>query len=418
LTVVRPPASAVSLAVRAVALLIALTAAPATPVLAESAPAFATPGACKETQLASGARARVCVPRDRWNGNLVVYAHGYVSPFAPLTFAGLQLPDGTDLPNLVQKLGFAFATTTYRQNGLAVLDGVDDVIDLVKAFPVLQHGPPARTYVTGVSDGGLIAVLAAEQYPELFEAAYATCGPVGSLLFQVNYVGDFRVLFDVYFPGLLPGSPVDIPPRVVAAWDAVHAPAIRAALRQSPARGRELLTVARVPFDVRDPATVVDATLDLLWQNVVGTNDARKKLGGSPYGNRLRWYTGSSNDVSLNLRVKRVDADLPALVKLQRHSPTGDLRVPLVTLHTTGDVVAPYAHELLYAAKARPSNRGRFLPLPILRYGHCEFTTSELLTGFALMLGAGNAAAPATGTVADAETSGAPEFAATSFSMR
>jgi hypothetical protein len=32
-------------------------------------------------------------------------------------------------------LGYAFATTTYRQNGLAILEGVDDIRELVAAFP-------------------------------------------------------------------------------------------------------------------------------------------------------------------------------------------------------------------------------------------------------------------------------------------
>jgi hypothetical protein len=88
---------------------------------------------------------------------------------------------------------------------------------------------------------------------------------------------------------------------------------------------------------------------------------------------------------------------------VQHFSPTGDLRIPLVTLHTTGDAVVPYAHELLYAAKVRPSNRGRLLPLPVLRAGHCAFSTSEVLTGFALMLGAGSASAPVDGRLARAE---------------
>jgi hypothetical protein len=365
------------------------------------APTFATPGPCTEGRLPGGALSLYCVPKAGWNGNLVVFAHGYVSPFEPLTFAHLDLPDGTKLPDLIQTLGFAFATTTYRQNGLSILEGVEDILELVKGFPTLTHGPPARVYLTGASEGALVSVLAVEQQPETFDAAFATCGPVGNFLFQINYVGDARVLFDAYFPGVLPGSPVEIPGILQAGWDKVYAPAVVAAVKRSPARARDLLTVARVPHDAKDVSAMADILVQLLWYNVFGTNDAKLKLGGNPYGNRLRWYSGSTNDVSLNLRVKRIDPDVPALMKLQRYTPTGDLRSPLVSMHTTGDPIVPYAHELVLAAKARPTGRGRLVTLPVFRQGHCAFTTSEILAGFALMLGMGQATMPLSAPVAE-----------------
>jgi poly(3-hydroxybutyrate) depolymerase len=386
---------------RLLLLLVCTTSLVAARATAQEDLAFSTPGPCEEGSLAGGARSLICVPSERWNGHLVVLAHGYVSPLLPPAFTDLALPDGARLPDLVQRLGFAFATTTYRRNGLAILEGVEDVVELVKTFRAGRQGPPDKVYLAGMSHGGLVAVLATEQYPELFTATLSACGPVGNFPFQVNFVGDFRILFDVYFPGILPGSPVDIPAVVQANWERRYVPAIEAALAQHPARARELLKVAGVPYDVRDPSTIVQSTTGLLWHNVFGANDARARLGGNPYDNRLRWYAGSSNDALLNLRVARVDADLPALLALRAYSPIGDVRVPIVSLHTTGDELAPFAHELIYAAKARPTGRGRVLPLPIVRYGHCAFTTSEWLTGFALMLGAGTAAdAPQTAVAA------------------
>lgn len=376
----------------------------AMPAVAQSTkPTFATPGPCIEGTLPGGARSLICVPRERWNGNLVVFAHGYVAPTAPLAFADLTLPDGTRLPDLIQQLGFAFATTTYRQNGVAILEGVDDLLELVKAFPVVQHGPPARTFVTGISEGGLVALLAAEQRPDAFDAALSTCGAVGGLSFQINYVGDVRVLFDAYFPGVLPGSAFDIPASLQTNWDRVFAPAVATAIRNAPSRARELLTVARVPHDARDVAAITSTVVELLWRNVSGANDWRQKLGGNAYDNRLRWYAGSSNDASLNLRVKRVDADLAALIKLQQYTPRGDIRVPVVTLHTTGDPIVPYAHQLLLTARARPSGRGRLVPVPSPRFGHCAFQTSEYLAGFALMLGAGQSTLSPVAPVANEE---------------
>ena len=70
--------------------------------------------------------------RRTWNGNLVIYAHGYVAFNKPITIPEdqLQLPGGVSLPELINSLGFAFATTSYRMNGLAVETGVEDLVDV------------------------------------------------------------------------------------------------------------------------------------------------------------------------------------------------------------------------------------------------------------------------------------------------
>lgn len=73
-----------------------------------------------------------------------------------------------------------------------------------------------------------------------------------------------------------------------------------------------------------------------------------------------------------------------ALAALKAYNTSGDLSIPLVTLHTTLDDVVPFWQELLYLGKADLSGRGRFIPLPVFRYGHCSFTTSEVLRAFQL----------------------------------
>ena len=115
-----------------------------------------------------------------------------------------------------------------------------------------------------------------------------------------------------------------------------------------------------------------------------GTQDAAGKLGGNPFGNRFRLYFGSTNDFRLNLLVQRFTAEPAALAALRQYETTGDLRIPLVAPHTTGDEVVPFAHELIYLTRFDPSDRGGFLPLPIFRYGHCSFTRDELLGAFLL----------------------------------
>jgi pimeloyl-ACP methyl ester carboxylesterase len=348
-----------------------------------TARAQAIPGPCVPGALPSGAQSLICVPISGWNGQLVVYAHGYVAAGLPLDFYQLTLADGTPLPALVQSLGYAFATTSYRRNGLAILEGADDIRQLVASFSQ-AYPPPTKTYLAGVSEGGLVAALLAEQSPDLFTGVLATCGPVGSFRHQVNYVGDFRVLFDYFYPGVIPGSPISIPTAVMQNWQTQYAPAIAGLLAANPARTAELLRAAKAAHDPAQPGTMVNTALDVLWYNVYATNDAIAKLGGNPFGNRTRWYFGSSNDLRLNRYVQRFSASSAALSAMRPYEPSGQLTIPLVTMHTTLDDVVPAWQELLYLAKADTSDRGRFVPIPIKRYGHCAFTTNEVLGALAV----------------------------------
>jgi pimeloyl-ACP methyl ester carboxylesterase len=347
--------------------------------------ADALPAGCPTGTLPHGAKFGICVP-PVWNGALVVFAHGYVSSFPPqpVDFHNLTTFDGTSVPVLAMSLGYAFATTSYRKNGLAILEGVEDMVELVaQAGAALPHAP-ARIYVVGVSEGGLVAALLAERSPALFMGALSMCGPIGNFQAQIDYFGDFRVLFDYYFPHLLPGSAVNVPPELMAGWTTTYAPLVAAAITNPPSISRtlELLRVAKAPFDPSKPETIVETVLGILSYNVFATNDAIATLGGNPYGNRFRWYFGSSNDFALNFGVQRFTESQVARAALVPYQTSGDLVKPMVTLHTTGDPIIPVWHELLYWLKADAFARTQFKPLVINRYGHCTFTTAEVLFAF------------------------------------
>jgi pimeloyl-ACP methyl ester carboxylesterase len=336
----------------------------------------------------SGARYRICMPdTGQWNGDLVVYGHGYVAFNVPTGIPEdqLNLPDGTSVPGIINGLGFAFAATGYSKNGLAVLEGVDDVVDLVRIFSTVV-GSPNRVYLVGPSEGGIVTALAIERHPEVFTGGLAACGPIGSFRGQINYVGDFRVIFDYFFPGVIPGTPDDIPDEVIQNWDAVFVPRITAAIAARPDLTAQLLRVTQAPIGA-DASTVAQTVVGILWYNVFGTNDAKTQFGGQPYDNSRRLYLGSDNDLFLNLLARRVGAEPAALTALEAYETTGRLARPLVTLHTTGDPIIPIGHELLYALKALFTGSTALQPnLPIVRYGHCQFTAPEVLFGFFVLL--------------------------------
>lgn len=340
---------------------------------------------CRDGLQRSGAIYRICLP-EPWNGDLVAFAHGYESPLDPLEPADAEI-EGTSVSEIVNQLGFGFASSSYRKNGLAVQEGIEDLVDAVSVFTE-TFGRPHRVYVVGVSEGGIVTALAVERMPETFAGGLAACGPIGDFRAQINYFGDFRVIFDYFFPGVIPGSPVSIPAEVQENWERVYVPAVKSAIAADPSAARQLLNVTRAPVDPLDPATVEATAVELLRYNVFGTNDAREVLGGQPYGNIRRFYFGSRNDLKLNLGVRRFRADGAAVQEIEsRYQTSGDLDSPVVTLHTTADRITPYWHEPLYRLKTlAQGSTVKHLNIPVLRYGHCSFEIPELLAGFAIVV--------------------------------
>lgn len=329
-----------------------------------------------------------CPPTVDWNGDLVVFAHGYVAPDEPLTagFDQLVLPDGTTIPGLVTSMGYLFAASSYPKNGLAVREGIADTKALVEQLGMTLA--PNHVYLLGASEGGLVATLAVERYPEVFSGGLSTCGPIGDFRGQIDYIGDFRVVFDYFFQRVLPRSPVSIPADLIAGWYSTYAGRVAAAMAANPTAASELLRVARAPTDPGDPSTSVATAQQVLWYNVFATNEARIELGGRPFDNRKRVYSGSSNDAGLNHKVERFKASSKALESIAAdYQTSGSLQVPLITMHNTGDPVVPFWHEELYTAKTIAiGSDGMHVNIEIARYGHCNFTTAETLAAFALLV--------------------------------
>jgi pimeloyl-ACP methyl ester carboxylesterase len=240
--------------------------------------------------------------------------------------------------------------------------------------------------LVGFSEGGLVATLAAERHPDRFDGALAGCGPIGDFQAQLDYFDDFRVVFDYFFPGLIPGNALDIPESVRERWDEIYVPAIALALAAKPDAARDLLRVTGAAAAGEDLRSIAETTIGLLWYNVFGTADAQARLGGQPFDNTTRVYSGSADDAALNAGVDRFSADPAAQAGVQRFNTTGNLTVPLVNLHTTGDPIVPFEQASLYAAKVSQNNQSdRFTQIDITRPGHCTFTAAELLSAFSTL---------------------------------
>ena len=79
------------------------------------------------------------MPAPAYNGMLVIWAHGFQDAGTPVSIPEDQLClGGFCLPDIVNGLGFAFATNSYSKTGLAVLQGKADILDLVNIFTLAE----------------------------------------------------------------------------------------------------------------------------------------------------------------------------------------------------------------------------------------------------------------------------------------
>jgi pimeloyl-ACP methyl ester carboxylesterase len=351
----------------------------------------------------SGALYLICVPAgfDPATGSLVVYAHGSVPPQLPLALPNDEIGGAPIADVVTGSLGFAYATTSYRENGLVVVEAEKDLARLVAKFRELYGPLGGSVYAVGASEGGLIATLAAERHSQLFDGTLALCAPIGDFQRQINYFNDFRLAFDFYFPasvtGVELGNPIDIPADVIAAF---NTPAFRTAIASAvldPAnwtRTNALLSAAGIPLQLpgSDPTLVVDTILRLLAYNILFTNQTQQTLGGQPYDNVAPTDYAR---VIAGLTVPSFQADQPASSHLRsKYETSGRLKSPLVTLFNVADPIVPSWHETEYAAKVAAAGASEFLiaQIPSSTFGHCQFSLQEVLGAFGTLAQAVNGA--------------------------
>jgi hypothetical protein len=93
----------------------------------------------------------------------------------------------------------------------------------------------------------------------------------------------------------------------------------------------------------------------------------------------------------------------------------GDLRIPMLTLHTLGDLFVPFLMQQEYARRvARKGNKHNLVQRATRDYGHCSFTGNELVQTFAdLVKWVEHGVKPAGDKVLDAAEVARPDFGCT-----
>jgi pimeloyl-ACP methyl ester carboxylesterase len=346
-------------------------------------PAQARADAVVDGTLGPGALYRIVRPTN-WNGTLVVYAHGYVSPDQPVAIP----PDAEQVIALLASQGVAVAASSFSDNGWVVKDGAQRTHQLLGIF-TSKFGLPTRVYAAGGSMGGLIAIKLIETYPGQFAGALLACPVAGGTRAQLDYYANVYFLFDLFYPGVLPGTTVD-DLQGIDVTSQIVLPAI-AAMTNDPRGALAIASIDQTPVPFANGPELFQSIVTALV-GAAGYPDALELTHGQTFfDNSTTQYTGALPAATLlwiNANIQRVSAS-PAGLKLVEHNytPTGHLTIPALLISTYRDPVAPGFHEVLYGNAVAAAGDSdwlvqRSVPGAAGGYGHCTFTPQELSTAF------------------------------------
>lgn len=357
----------------------------------------------------------VAIPAD-WNGEAVVYTHGYTLPAMPIAVA--DDPSAANGPSILQVAygeGYAATHSAYDKPGMGVKSGVTNTLRLRDFLADLGM---ERIYGVGASMGGNILMAMIEQRPDAFDGAFAVCGVTDGWESELGPIFDMRAAYNVLTAGTpyaLPGKsdvtmsalpmtppadvagspgqfaqqqPLQLAVPILSLWQAaVNDPAGPEARIV-----RQVTAIGGYPEDVASlfyPFMVIG----------LGADDMRASFGGQIYGNRGKIYhpveMTAAEIAAFNAAIQRFDADPAAQAEARRwHQVTGHFKTPLIAIHNPGDPLVPYSQAEGLTRHAQEAGSSGLLaqyrlpdmrePLPagdIEGLSHCGFTQAQLSQG-------------------------------------
>ena len=316
-----------------------------------------------------------------WNGGLLIYAHGYTSPDAPVA-----LPAEADLiVGLLAPQGFAVAYSSFSENGWAVKDGAQRTHQLLGLF-TSNFGSPSITYIAGASMGGLIAIKLAESYPNAYAGTLAACAVAGGTGRLFDYHANVRTLFDVFYPGVLPGNAAYLPPGTNVKTQIVD-PALFA-MTSNPTFVPYFAAIAQTPVPGATGPQLVESIVTALVGNAGDVTETLLTKGKPYFDNTNTVYSSGVLPLSfmqyINATATRFSASPAALAALrQNYLPTGDIHTPMLMLSGNFDPVVPAFNQASYAATAAAAGTSNLLvQRSVDANGHCGFTPLQLGQAF------------------------------------
>lgn len=346
------------------------------------------PGATAYWGVHKGAGFRAEVPAN-WNGDLVLYCHGYRGTDSELTVGNPSIRD------FLVANGYAWAASSFSTNRYDVKTGVKDTHALGEFFNGLV-GKPNRVYVMGHSMGGHVTAKIIEQYPKAYDGALPMCGVMGD-----TELYDYFISYQLVAQAIA-GIDAQFPSPPDPEWNAIVAEMrdiFGTPMNPFPyglsVEGEKLRTVTMYLSGGERPlfdhsfaygfyANYVlginfgDGTRDIAAGNMMENIDTVYQLDGDP--------ALTPEEKELNDMVLRVEAD-PQGKKpngLANIPPVaGDPTMPVLSLHTVGDMYVPLLMQQVYAKRVIANGKADLVVFRVVRdRGHCGFTLEEQEVAF------------------------------------
>ena len=337
-----------------------------------------------------GSQYQLYLPRE-WNGTAVFYAHGFRDVLLPVSLRDDQDNLAATRDQLGQR-GIAVAYSSYSENGFAEKDGVQRTHQLRGLF-ASQFGTPARSLIVGHSLGGLVATNLAEKFPDQYDGAAVFCGVVGGTPVEFNHMVTTRLLFDLFYPGIMPGTYDEIPTGLMV--DQAKQAQIIAAITANPLGLLAIASIkqANLQFQLGSPQMqqqMVTSLITALSFHARGGDNVLPLMNGFPFDNQETVYSASAIPLlppqvlagiltMVNTTAPRRVGDPSAVNYTERHfTPSGALRMPTITLHNNADPLVPFFHEQLFAGRVSDAGAsGLLVQRTNPSYGHCVFSVPE-----------------------------------------
>jgi pimeloyl-ACP methyl ester carboxylesterase len=350
-----------------------------------------------------------------WNGTLVLYSHGYSFTPSSATDAGDPVTHDWLLNN-----GYAIAGSSYSTPGWALQQAFQDQIAVLDVFAKSKFGHPKRTIAWGHSLGGMITAGLVQLYPKRFTAALPMCGVVAGGLGSWNQGLDSEFAFRTLLAPAVKIVGFDSFGDTLANFSVASA-ALAAAQASPQGRARIALSaaLADIPgwFDPASPQPTDYATQELnqfAWDTSIDFKFAffgRAELEApTRAGGNFSWNTGVDYRAQLAKSTDRAEVqalykaagldlakDLDTLNDAPRISAkpgpvayvtryityNGDLDMPVLTMHTTGDGLVSVTDEQAYASVVKSAGDSSLLrQVFVHRAGHCAFSPAETIVAF------------------------------------
>ncbi len=366
------------------------------------------PGAPESDRYAgihNGAAYRIEVPKN-WNGQLVMYAHGYRGTHETLTVSN---------PSIRRYLidnGYAWAASSYSKNWYDVRAGVEDTNALALAFNSIAASKgrtltaPTKTFITGHSMGGHVAAAAVEQEALdhannkiRYAGAVPMCGVTGDL-----------ALYDTFTAMQVTAQAVaGVPAYPLERWTDISAlvnntlwgsPTVSSTFTPTAGAGERYASIIENLTGGQRPLFRLALTRPgSSFASAYGTFGRDGTVNGilnknGPDTTRFTYTITGDEAASQAINAAAIDVvGDPEANRLRRDGLrwfpkiNGEFSVPVVSMHTLGDLFVPFRMMQTHRERAQAKGNGdRLVTRAVRGIGHCDFTVQEQVEAFDAMI--------------------------------